>query len=321
MPAKIEDPVTSGVAPAATPSDRSIGDVINSSTRTLHTALNKLIIGRLRLALPPQANDCSPYVHGMIHISSIYVAFESAWETVLDSDPVSSTTTLTPRMRAILSDLHMEKLARAGALKADLRVMTRWSQAKVAEIISETAARVPVLDDFVSHINRTVAAKPHVLVAYAWVLYMALFAGGRYIRGSFERIDPASEFWYAIEAVQSLSDDEDGDEEDELAHEADVGGSRRAMPGSFPAPAKQRTLDTPPLDFFRFATPEDGADLKKEFKAKLAGAQFEYVEREDIVAEAQEIFKRMIAVVGCIDEALGTADEGKDGANAAAGMV
>ncbi|KAI2629135.1 heme oxygenase-like protein [Hypomontagnella submonticulosa] len=336
MPSKTEDPVAGAAAPVVAPSDRSIGEAINISTRSLHTKLNKLIIGRLRLALPPQADDCSPYVHGMIHIASIYDAFESLWESLLYSDHMNATCVFAmpmARMRTILSGLHIDKLQRSTALKEDIRVMTRWPQAKVTEIIHDTTARVPVLEDFIAHIQRAVVAKPHVLVAYAWVLYMALFAGGRYIRGSFERIDPASGFWYATDAVQALSDDDDDDSDDsddEQAHEADT-ESRHSMPGGFPTSQKISALtkalladeaskasSKAPLGFFRFATPADGEDLKQEFKARVAAAALDSGEREDIVAEAQEIFTRMIAVVGAIDEALGTGDGGEDGAAAAA---
>ncbi|KAG7002431.1 hypothetical protein G7Y79_00027g061230 [Physcia stellaris] len=40
----------------------------------------------------------------------------------------------------------------------------------------------PNLQAFTTHIHASLAARPHLLLAYTWTLYLALFAGGRHLR-------------------------------------------------------------------------------------------------------------------------------------------
>jgi hypothetical protein len=118
----------------------------------------------------------------------------------------------------------------------------------------------------VAHIRRSVSKQPHVLLAYAWVLYMALFSGGRFIRATLESAG-AHGFWT------------DGRQE-------------RTVPVHGP------------LDFFHFPTPQDGEDLKHEFKQRLAnmGTLLTEGERDDIVKEAICIFESMILVISQLDD-------------------
>ncbi|KAI6084788.1 hypothetical protein F4821DRAFT_166929 [Hypoxylon rubiginosum] len=236
MPSKTEDAAAGAGAgsSANTPADRSIGTAINVATRSVHTKLNKLIIMRLRLALPPQADDASNYVQGLLHITPIYQTFESLWQDILDADPVdtprepaaaaddedkqedtnsedseasddSQPPTACSRIHLLLFQLRSEKMLRTSALRRDLAALTGWSDAVLAEQLDEIVSESPLLTEFVQHIKKAVAKRPHVLLAYAWVLYMALFSGGRFIRASLERVDAASPFWTPLAAAGSSS--------------------------------------------------------------------------------------------------------------------
>ncbi|KAI2471936.1 heme oxygenase-like protein [Annulohypoxylon bovei var. microspora] len=328
MPSKTQDA-------GATPEFRTLGESINIATRPVHTSLNKLIILRLRLALPPHADDASNYVQGLLHIAPIYLTFESLWQDILstppgpsDSSPVPGDSNpglspkISPRIHALLTNAHFAALSRSAALKADLRAMTGWRADELAARLREAPLESPVLAGFLARIRRGTARGPHVLLAYAWVLYMALFAGGRFIRASLERVDPADRFWGPLYedggASPDLEDDE-GEAEEERGHEK----GRQRMPGAFPSSASVSTSRElghaevggqteadyrHPLSFFRFDTPADGQDLRQAFKARVAEATeiLTPSEVEDVVAEARDIFERMVGVVGELDEVCGT---------------
>ncbi|KAI1414535.1 heme oxygenase-like protein [Hypoxylon sp. FL1857] len=335
MPSKTEDAIA---AP-----EHALGESINIATRSVHTKLNKLIIQRLRLALPPQADDASNYVQGLLHVAPIYITFESLWRTILESSetedgrirttaadcpepsdahssPTTSSTTdaksrptISNRIHVLLLSLYIDGLPRSSALKHDLASLTGWTAPELTAQLDERAAESPVLAEFLAHIKRSVAARPHVLLAYAWVLYMALFSGGRFIRASLERVDPASSFWTPLE----LELEQDFEQDSELK-----------MPGGFPSSGGMGTgarrggeqkggkQEEHPLAFFRFDTPSDGEDLKNLFKARLltltgegngrGTSQISPQEHDDVVQEAQRIFDFMISVVGELDEVCGT---------------
>lgn len=54
----------------------SISDAINSATQEQHAQLNRLILDRLPLALPPKALEPSLYAGGIAAFAQIYFAFE-----------------------------------------------------------------------------------------------------------------------------------------------------------------------------------------------------------------------------------------------------
>ncbi|KAJ4187181.1 hypothetical protein NW755_007274 [Fusarium falciforme] len=65
--------------------DRLLAESIVAATRGIHAKLNKLIIARLPLALPPRAQDPALYISGLLHITPIYMTFEALWRDILDS--------------------------------------------------------------------------------------------------------------------------------------------------------------------------------------------------------------------------------------------
>lgn len=270
-----------------------LGDTINIATRPVHTKLNKLILLRLPLAIPPRADAPSVYTQGILHIAPLYISFESLWHAALHAHESESAVPATndsasnarplpfrsrsanaspaqgprpsPRIRTILDQLFIPGLLRSTRLRSDLRSLTGWSEAVLQSRLEDVAA-AGRLGEFVSHIRRSAEKRPHVLLAYAWVLYMALFSGGRFIRATLESTG-AHGFWTA-------------------------GGDKRTVPVHGP------------LDFFHFPTPQDGEDLKHEFKQRLAGlgALLTEEEREDIVREAICIFENLILIVNQLDD-------------------
>ncbi|KAI0015508.1 hypothetical protein F4780DRAFT_763686 [Xylariomycetidae sp. FL0641] len=339
MPSKIEEDAAAATPPAARP----LSEQINIATRSVHTRLNKSIIYRLPLALPPKATDASQYVTGMLHIAPVYIAFESLWQQILDAPPApdeadnnnepdswsssssSSTTDSTatphmctacddtaapptpslhhasqastsvdaphspsacPRMHSLLAHLRLPVLARADALRADLRQLTGWSTATLDARLADTVASAPVLSNFLRHTRRAVRAGPHVLIAYAWVLYMALFSGGRFIRGALESVDEGeASFWVPASAKNT-----------EHTNEASNGQQQEGE--------KQET----PFRFLRFDTAVDGEDVKLAFKSRLRASEALLTpqEQDDVVQEARCIFDFMVRTVGELDEVCGT---------------
>ncbi|KAB5575961.1 hypothetical protein GE09DRAFT_1184841 [Coniochaeta sp. 2T2.1] len=278
-----------------------LGDAINIATRPVHTRLNKLILLRLPLAIPPRADDPSLYIQGILHITPLYIAFESLWHSALhanDSGPdaspshqndspgrpfplrtQSSTSSSgpqpSPRIHRILDALYIPGLLRSSRLRSDLRSLTGWSDALLQSRLEEAATSSGRLGEVIAHIHRSASEHPHVLLAYAWVLYMALFSGGRFIRATLESAGTQQEGFWTSSSSSDMS---------------------RAKKAKVPVHG--------PLDFFHFPTPQDGEDLKHEFKARLAdvGRLLTAEERGHIVQEAVCIFENLILVINQLDD-------------------
>ncbi|KAI1469778.1 heme oxygenase-like protein [Daldinia caldariorum] len=318
----------------------TLGEEMNKATRPLHTKLNKLVVSRMRLALPPHADDAKSYTTGLLHILPIYQAFEQEWDAVLEDSPTAAKPD--DRVTSLLADLRVEGLARTSALTEDVAALLGRDDALV-RARTQSVSHAPALVRFQEHIRKTVRARPHVLVAYAWVLYMALFSGGRFMRASLERVDRSSGFWprpAAPSSPSSPSQPSSGDDDDDKPEL----GFR--MPGAFDAfrvieedflrknnfdnygnyrqQEAQQQQQQPPLSFLHFETPEDGEDLKRTFKETLAAAtsvpepRLTGGERADVVREAQAIFEHMMLVVEELDEICGTEYEEQVAAAAAA---
>ena len=95
------------------------------------------------------------------------------------------------------------------------------------------------LHDYCIHMRQAVSAKPYLLVAYAWVMYMAVFSGGRWIRG--QLVGAGEGFWRGVEVGDGDSGEEEG----------------------------KRGLEAAGLSFWHFVGEEDGEDIKREFKRRV----------------------------------------------------
>ncbi|CEI69675.1 hypothetical protein FVEN_g11490 [Fusarium venenatum] len=302
--------------------DRPLAESIAIATRTVHAKLNKLIIARLPLALPPVAADSSSYITGLLHITPIYITFETLWRDIIESgsplrcennveaffpentptgSPYTSSRidahefTSRSRMLALLQQLYLPGLMRSDRLKADIANLSGWSNSTVEEQLRlvEQNGR---LGDFLQHIKRTVQNRPHVLLSYSYILFMALFAGGRFIRATLE--SAGDEFWDRLPSpvLPSLVPCEENTRRTKRAS----GLSDDQIPQD---DFHHHATHTMPLRFFHFQTPEDGEDLKREFKRRLASMEGKLSPREkqDIVQESICIFDNMTLLVQQLD--------------------
>ena len=136
----------------------------------------------------------------------------------------------------------------------------------------------PHLQSLIQHIRSATQAKPHLLLAYMWVLYMALFSGGRYIRA---RLRGAGiRFWRGEEGAY---------------------GNNNINNQNNRLKVGDDDVDTH-LSFWTFESEhdDDGEDLKAEFKARFASVEettLTEAEKEDVVQEAVFVMRSIIAVV------------------------
>jgi heme oxygenase len=169
-------------------------------------------------------------------------------------------------------------LERSKRLRNDLAILFGLNAVDLDVLL----ARFPgsKVHEYAAHIRQVVADKPHVLVAYAWVMYMAIFSGGRWMRQ--QLCSAGQEFWTA----------------------KGVGSS----PGEAATRNDNLSVHNPGLSFFDFEGDLDGEDIKAAFKLRLQDAEglLTSSQRQDIIEEAKEIFRYSIALVEELDDLLRT---------------
>jgi len=287
LPESLHHPPSLGRCSAMS-SSPSLSQRINTSTRPLHTHLNALILSLLPLALPPHASDAGLYTIGISQISPIYEAFEEELKLLLaqveddgggredrgvnnSSDgeyrqPQDARATLISASRS----LHLPELERSNRLRQDISKLQREVPHATTSIDSKKMALRLIA--FTAHIHTTLSTHPHLLLAYTWVLYMALFSGGRYIRAKLLQAGP--KFWNRASGEKGRGDVDDV------------------------------------LTFWTFDSDEDGEDIKAVFKTRFAEVEnhLTEAEREEVVQEAVHI---MEAVHGVIEEIAAFIDRGE----------
>lgn len=152
-----------------------------NSSRDIHHALNQLIVSRLPLCLPPQADSARLYALGLSNFAWMYFISERAWE-----EQIARTNNHgdgNTRIAQILHRAYIPALHRSARLYRDLSQLNATVSEKPEGIVQ----------NIVTHITEVAEARPHVLLAYGWILYMALFNGGRWIRKQLAKAGP--EFW------------------------------------------------------------------------------------------------------------------------------
>ena len=239
---------------------------INAATRKQHIKLNRLIVDRLPIALPPNQPDPRLIGEGLAAFACIYYTFEAVWDELASSgsDDIDLERTHDDHVRQWLLDLRVNGLARAQRFKDDMsHIALRTGQWPPAEFAGQQQMLADIL--------RNVTAKPHVLIAYSWVMYMAIFSGGRWIRQQLS--NAGVEFWT----------------------------------GTLDCPQVEKNnislLELPGFSFLSFDGEQDGEDMKALFKARLAEAEtlLTYQERQDVVLAARELFNDCIALVEMLD--------------------
>lgn len=226
--------------------------------RAIHHTLNTTIIRQLSLGLLPETTSPRLYALGMSRVAEIYYAFESAWRDYLASPSRGSKADA--RYRALLHDALVPDIARSQRLSSDLaHLRAAWGQIDVYH-------HDEALRSAVAHISASIQAKPYVILAYSWIMYMALFNGGRWIRE--QLLDSGPIFWC-------------GDSSD----------------------TEKASIARSYLSFWHFDGSFDGEDVKLAFKARMidAGGRLTEAECEDVVVEAQALFQHCLDIVTEID--------------------
>jgi heme oxygenase len=121
---------------------------------------------------------------GLSQIVSIYEKFERLWQQELKLLSIRDSVSTSENVQHVLKLLWLPELARADRLRIDLQYITSTFNPALDSHALESlfGCESSVVEDFLEHIRVAVQEKPHVLVAYAWVMYMAIFSGGRWIR-------------------------------------------------------------------------------------------------------------------------------------------
>jgi len=176
---------------------------LHAATREKHHALNMQITARLPLCLPPHASDPLLYAKGMIVFGQIYFAFENFLEASLASR------SLDKRIRDVYRCIHFHSLIRTNRLRNDIDSLKSRLDADQSSELDLLAQHSTV---FASRNTAALSARPHVLLAYAWAMYLALFNGGRWIRR--QLVSAGSDFWEGDTFPLSFWDFGDGSGED-----------------------------------------------------------------------------------------------------------
>lgn len=242
---------------------------INIATRDQHAKLNRLIIGRLPLALPPIQKNPACYGHGLEAFAQVYFVLESAWLEICDEASRlrkhASQHRSSHEIEVLewLSTLLPSRLPRTQRLKNDLRHVC---------IRTATTSSVHSEVNLMMHrVSNDLKAKPHTFVAYAWVMYMAIFSGGRWIRNELSKAGP--EFWLQQPAFAQNDNNDD-------------------LPVGYSG-----------FTFLSFDGKEDGEDTKALFKLRLAEAETSLTmeEKQDVVEAAKGLFEDLVGLVQLLD--------------------
>ncbi|RCI17342.1 hypothetical protein L249_2042 [Ophiocordyceps polyrhachis-furcata BCC 54312] len=253
-----------------------LAQTLNLATRDVHARINTLVSSRLKLALPPRAADASLYLMGILHVAPIYATVETLWR--------DASRDVTSPIGPLLECLRLPGLMRSQSLRRDVAALSGWDADKVEERIRMAASGPGHVAEWVAHMRRVVEDRPHILVAYAHVLFMALFAGGRFINGRLKAAGNA--FWWSLR-----------------------GDSHHHHHHHFSPQHHRQSSETDPLDeaaplrFFHFDGPDNGNDLKHEFKRLLAESEgiFTHGEKMDILEEGICIFEHVGLLVAQLD--------------------
>jgi len=207
---------------------------------------------------------------------------EDTWESLDEQYPSGTTVDLISFLRT----LRPHGLARSARIRKDLAYL-QTVEAKGGEDSIVEQKKSKAVEDFITHIRSTVQENPHLLVAYAWTLYMAIFSGGRWIRAQLCSV--GEEFWTSSSSIPTASTEEK--EKEKLTLE------------------DLMTFEPRGLSFWFFPTETDGEDIKAEFKRRLQDGEhiLSSAQRDDIIKESQEIFERFQDMVADLDAALGEA--------------
>lgn len=253
--------------------------------------MNRLITSRLPLCLPPNTSGPEIYAGGISRFAQIFLAFEEIWAELIGADgndkgleetwealdeqyPNGSAADLLSFLRT----LRPQGLARTQRLHAD---SAYFQGIERANEVLQGLKKSKAVEEFVAHIRSEVHANPHLLIAYAWTLYMAIFSGGRWIRAQLH--GAGKEFWKASTTAEMVKPNDD----------------------EKPTLEELREVETLGLSLWFFEGEQDGEEIKAQFKRRLNEGEriLTPAQRDDIMLESQDIFDRFKAMVDDLDAA------------------
>jgi len=161
--------VPTGELPQDGPS--KLGADINKNTRDVHDLLNEAIMTRIGLGLA----DMERFREGIVSFYFTFKTMEEEWEAARKSE------TLDPRIKWVVNHVHHPEMLRTQALLKDLAYYYGISVKEATDRFSQpdTPARIANVE----HIRRVLREKPYLILAYGHCMYLALFAGGRVLKG------------------------------------------------------------------------------------------------------------------------------------------
>jgi heme oxygenase len=120
----------------------------------------------------------------MIAFGQIYEAFEERLALA------ANTLRHDARMFEIYELLYIPSLLRASKLRTDLDLL----RIRLSEANGQQTPDMPAyLKSVRTEIEASLSAKPHIVLAYMWAMYLALFNGGRWIQK--QLLSASSDFW------------------------------------------------------------------------------------------------------------------------------
>lgn len=264
----------------------------NSYDSSHHTILNRLITSRLQLCLPPNTSGPEIYAGGIAQFAQIFLAFEKVWDELIGVDGINKgleetwealdeqyPTGSAADILSYLRTLRPQGLARTQRIHADSAYFQGMERAN--EVLNGLK-KGKAVEEFVAHIRSELHANPHLLVAYAWTLYMAIFSGGRWIRAQLH--GAGKDFWTASTPVEPV---------------------KAVEPDGKPTLEELREVENIGLSLWFFNSDQDGEDIKAEFKRRLNDGEhiLTPAQHDDIMLESQDIFDRFKAMVDDLDAA------------------
>ena len=172
------------IGKASTYSERSLPLEISAATRSHHSSLNRLIVSRLPLCLPPHTLTPRLYTVGLSVFGTIYRTFEEEWSRILQNGAMETERTLD-----ILRRLYIPELLRHDCLDRDLTMLLTRRDTFAPP--REVEGACDVLQRHQITIRSTIQDRPLTLLAYAWVMYMALFTMDAGSVTNWSRADPS----------------------------------------------------------------------------------------------------------------------------------
>jgi hypothetical protein len=182
-----------------------------------------------------------------------------------ENDNPSPQSNAQKRIQTVLRMMYIPELLRTRTLQNDIRFLTALHPPSPQAVVHSTNDRDRDTGRQIRQkIRQRIQDRPHILVAYMWIMYSALLYGGRDIRALL--IKAGSDFWGLSVAEMAF---------------------HQRIPC--------------PLSFWHV---DDDGDVKAKFRARMTDVEalFSAPEQQDILDEAMGIFGTLEELTRSLDE-------------------